>query len=75
MASSLHTVLLVSVSWISLLALLISPAQAATCSSQTFKNKLYTTAATSRPQLLPPLDPQCPQLLSLRRLRGDAGQI
>ncbi|PQQ13792.1 auxin-induced in root cultures protein 12 [Prunus yedoensis var. nudiflora] len=41
MASSLHTVLLVSVSWISLLALLISPAQAATCNSQTFKNKLY----------------------------------
>ncbi|XP_008244699.1 PREDICTED: auxin-induced in root cultures protein 12-like [Prunus mume] len=42
MASSLHPVLLVSVSWISLLALLISPAQAATCTSQTFKNnKLY----------------------------------
>ncbi|BFG42638.1 hypothetical protein CerSpe_289120 [Prunus speciosa] len=45
MASSLHPVLLVSVSWISLLALLISPAQAATCSSQTFKNKLYANCS------------------------------
>ncbi|XP_008244700.1 PREDICTED: auxin-induced in root cultures protein 12 [Prunus mume] len=46
MASSLHPLLLISVSWISLLALVISPAQAATCSSQTFKNnKLYANCS------------------------------